>query len=202
MILFLFFIGLALSLWWPSSSSWDFAREVPPEEAALRRMVTDTAESWLNANQFDGSHKPIIDIYNSHEPLAVNYKVTYTDQWCATFVSAVAIQCGLTDIIPTECGCQRQIELFRAINAWQEDDAYVPMPGDFIFYSMANPSKGDCTSWSDHVGIVAGTNRNRILVIEGNNGGYVKHRIINIDDSRIRGYAIPNYASLCEDAIP
>jgi len=192
-------IVVAALLWKPSKTPWGFAREVSPTEAALRKKVTDTAESWLNANQFDGSHQPIIDIYNSHEPLAVNYKVTYTDQWCATFGSTVAIQCGLTGIIPTECGCQRQIELFRSLNAWQEDDAYVPLPGDYVFYSMSELGAGDCTAWSDHVGIVAGTYRDRILVIEGNNGGYVKHRIIAVDDIRIRGYATPDYASLCED---
>ena len=176
---------------------WGFAREVTLEEAALRRSVTDAAVLWLNANQFDGTHKPIIDLYNSHTPLAENYTVTYTDSWCAAFGSAVAIVCGFTDIIPTECGCQRQIDRFRALDAWQEDDAYVPLPGDYIFYSMNHPSAGECTSWSDHVGIVVGTCRNQILVIEGNYAGYVKYRIVSVNDDTIRGYGTPNYGSLC-----
>ena len=58
----------------------------------------------------------------------------YTDAWCSTFASAVAIAAGLTDIIPTECGCEKHIALFKKLGAWVENDAYVPKPGDYIFY--------------------------------------------------------------------
>lgn len=176
---------------------WGFARAVSPEEAALRRQITDTAESWLGTSDRDGSHKPIIDIYNAHEPLAQQYKVTYTDKWCATFGSSVAITCELTQIIPTECGCERQIELFKRLGVWQEDDAYIPLPGDYIFYAGSGESSGDNTGWSDHVGIVIGTWKEQILVIEGNYNGEVKHRIIKYDHPTIRGFGTPNYASLC-----
>ncbi len=27
---------------------------------------------------------------------------------------------GMTDIIPTECGCEKHIELFKKLGAWQE----------------------------------------------------------------------------------
>nr|WP_325303053.1 hypothetical protein [uncultured Oscillibacter sp.] len=40
----------------------------------------------------------IIDLYSSHRPLARDYPVKYTDAWCSTFASAVAIQAGLTSI--------------------------------------------------------------------------------------------------------
>ena len=95
--------------------TYGFAREVSQSEQDLRLQLVQTAESYLGCNQLDGTHKPIIDLYNGHEPLAQGYEVQYTDQWCATFVSAVAIQCGFTDIVPTECGCQRQIGLFDEI---------------------------------------------------------------------------------------
>lgn len=71
----------------------------------LRAKVVSTAEQYIGCKESDGSHRKIIDIYNSHLPLARNYKVTYTDAWCATFVSAISVLCGLTDIMPTECGC-------------------------------------------------------------------------------------------------
>ena len=67
-------------------------------ELELRNHVVATAEKWLGCKESDGTHKPIIDLYNSHKPLARGYAVTYTDAWCATYVSAVAIACGLTDI--------------------------------------------------------------------------------------------------------
>lgn len=71
-------------------------------EAQARATVVNTAIAWLGCKEADGSHRKIIDTYNSHTPLARGYKMKYTDAWCSTFVSAVAIKCGFTDIIPTE----------------------------------------------------------------------------------------------------
>ena len=69
----------------------------------IRKIVVDKANSYLGCKESNGSHKKIIDLYNSHKPLARGYAVKYTDEWCATFVSAVSIACGMTDIMPTEC---------------------------------------------------------------------------------------------------
>lgn len=175
-------------------ADFGFAREVSALEAEKRLQIVQTAEDWLGAAEHDGSHKPIIDIYNGHKPLAVGYLVQYDDAWCATYGSAVAIECGYTDIIPTECGCQRQIALFEEKGCWVEDDNYVPLPGDYIFYSSKD-AVGDNTGWSDHVGIVVGTWGNYIKVIEGNNANRVAYRIIKIGDSYIRGYGAPNYST-------
>ena len=174
---------------------YGFSREISPEEQAVRLELVGAAQQWLGWKESDESFKPIIDLYNSHQPLAQGYVVKYTDQWCAAFVSAAAIQCGMTDIIPTECGCQRQIGLFDAIGCWEEEDAYVPLPGDIIYFVLKGDTSADCTAWSDHVGIVVGTNGNRIKVIEGNNGGAVRYRYISVDDPTIRGYALPDYES-------
>ena len=168
---------------------YGFAREVSPEEQALRLQLVQAAESWLGCKESDGSHKPIIDLYNAHEPLAQGYSVKYTDQWCATFVTE------MTDIIPTECGCQRQIGLFDALGRWEEDDEYIPLPGDIIFYSTTATGDGDNTQWSDHVGIVVGTNGNRIKVIEGNNSEAVRYCYLTTDNPTIRGYGLPDYTS-------
>ena len=175
-------------------TEYGFAREVSESEKAARLSLVTAAEGWLGCKESDGSHKPIIDLYNSHQPLAQGYLVQYTDQWCATFVSAAAIKCGFTDIIPTECGCQRQIGLFDAIGCWEEDDTYIPLPGDIIFYASGDNGQGDCTDWSDHVGIVVGTNGNKIKVIEGNNTWSVRYRYICVNDATIRGYGIPDYS--------
>lgn len=177
---------------------YGFARQVSEEEAALRLQLVYTAEGWHGASELYNSHKPIIDIYNSHEPLAVGYLVQYSDNWCATFVSCAAIQCHLTDIIPTECGCQRQIALFQDLGRWEESDDYVPLPGDIIYYS-GKDSVADNIGWSDHVGIVVGTHGNWIKVIEGNYLGMVEYRIIPIGDSYIRGYGLPDYTNKCDE---
>lgn len=176
---------------------YGFARGVSDEEAALRHQFVQSAERWYGASESDNSHRPIIDIYNGHKPLAAGYLVQYSDNWCATFVSCVAIECRLTDIIPTECGCQRQIDLFQKLGCWEENDDYIPLPGDIIFYSSKKPF-GDNTAWSDHVGIVVGTQGKWIKVIEGNYNEKVEYRIIRIGDSLIRGYGLPDYGGSCE----
>ena len=172
---------------------YGYAREVSPREAAARNLLVQTAESWLGHKESDGSHQAIINLYNSHTPLAQGYEVQYDDNWCSTFVSAVAIQCGLTHIIPTECGCERHTKLFMELDCWVEDDGYTPLPGDLIFYCRSDKGLGDCTGWSDHIGIVVGTKGNYIKVIEGNSGDQVQYRTIRINARTIRGYAVPNY---------
>ena len=182
--------------WYIRSCEYGFEVELPPAELALRQRLIHAAEDWLDCKEADGSHEAIIDLYNSFQPLAQGYQVQYDDQWCATFVSAAAIEAELTQIIPTECGCQRQIGLFQQLGVWQEADDYKPLPGDIIYYCRTNKElSGDCTGWSDHVGIVVGTNGNRLKVIEGNYGDGVGYRYLKVDAAIIRGYATPDYSA-------
>lgn len=160
-----------------------------------RQKVLDIARSWIGCKESDGSHKKIIDIYNSHKPLARGYAVKYNDAWCSTFVSAVAIKAGLTNIIPTECGCERQVELFKKLGEWVEDDAHVPAPAEIIFYDWDDLGLGDDKGWSDHVGIVESCDGKTITVIEGNKNGAVGRRVLPVNGRYIRGYGVPKYSS-------
>ncbi len=173
--------------------SWDYAREVSAQEQEKRDALVNEAISWLGTLEGSDGHNTIVDIYNSHEPLAAGYVVQYDDNWCSAFVSAMAIRLGYTDIIPTECGCQRHIALLEEMGCWVEDDGYTPLPGDLIFYSSADSGKGDCQEWSDHVGIVVGTHKGYIRVIEGNYGNKVSYRIIKVNGKGIRGFGTPDY---------
>lgn len=164
-------------------------------ELELRSQVVKTAAKYIGCKESDGSHKQIIDLYNSHKPLARGYELKYTDAWCAGFGSAVAIECGLTDIIPTECGCEKQIELFKKLGRWQENDSYVPMSGDYVFYDWQDSGNGDNTGSSDHVGIVEACDGKTITVVEGNYSDSVKRRTIKVDGKYIRGFGVPDYAS-------
>lgn len=162
-------------------------------EQEMRAKVVSIAQSYIGCNERDGSHKKIIDLYNSHKPLARGYAVKYTDAWCSTFASAVAIQAGLTGIIPTECGCGKHIELFKKLGSWQENDAYVPSPGDYIFYDWQDSGVGDNKGAADHVGIVEKVAGNTITVIEGNYSNAVKRRTLAVNGRYIRGYGVPKY---------
>ena len=125
-----------------------------PATSSQRDQIIAQARAWLGKKESDGSHREIIDVYNSHKPLARGYAVKYTDAWCAPFVSALAIKCDLTDIIPNECGCGQMVTLFQKLGEWVENDAYLPSPGDVIFYDWQDSGSGDNTGWPDHVGIV------------------------------------------------
>ena len=161
--------------------------------AYSRSEVVKQAQAWIGLKESNGSHKQIIDLYNSHSPLARGYKVKYTDAWCATFVSAVAIKLGYTAIIPTECGCDKQIALFKHLGAWVENDAYAPIPGDTIYYDWQDSGSGDNVGGADHVGIVEKVSGNTITVIEGNKSDAVGRRTLAVNGKFIRGYGVPKY---------
>ena len=183
------------ALWWHYClEPWGFYSNLPDAEKMLRTQTVAVAEQYLGFGESDGSHKSIIDLYNSHEPLAVDYVVQYDDSWCAVFISAVAISQGITDIIPTECGCERQIGLWQDMGRWKERDAYIPQPGDLIYYDWEDSGKGNCTGWSDHVGMVAGIKWPFIKVIEGNKDDMVACRIIRVNAESVRGFGLPDYA--------
>jgi len=177
---------------------WGFYWKVPEEEAILRLSLIEQAETWLGYMEADGSHQRILDLYNSHEPLPQGYTVQSTDSWCAVFVSAAAIESGLTEIIPTECGCERQIGLWQESGLWEEEDHAIPLPGDIIYYNWDQKKPGENTGWSDHVGIVVGTKWPFVKVIEGNYDDMVKYRILPLGDIRIRGYGKPDYPQIAK----
>lgn len=155
--------------------------------------VVGQAQAWLGRKESDGSHKEIIDVYNSHKPLARGYAVKYTDAWCSTFVSAVAVKLGYTDIIPTECGCEKHIELFKKLNSFVENENVKPEAGWIIFYDWEDNAVGDNKGWSDHVGIVEKVSGTTITVIEGNINNAVGRRSIQVNGRYIRGYGVPKY---------
>ena len=101
--------------------------------ATTAKKIIAWAQAWIGMNEKDGSFKEIIDIYNGHKPLARGYKVKYTDSWCAAFISALAIKCGATDIIPTECSCQKMIELFNKLGGWVENEK-IPSKASFSIF--------------------------------------------------------------------
>ena len=162
-------------------------------ETQIRQKVVNQAKSWLGCKETDGTHRKIIDLYNSHKPLARSYAVKYTDAWCATFVSATSIACGYTDIMPTECGCGKMIELYQKLGRWEENDAYKPEPGDVVFYDWDDNGVGDNKGASDHVGIVEKVVGTTITVIEGNCSNSVKRREIQVNGRYIRGYGLPAF---------
>lgn len=76
----------------------------------MKRFL-DTLAAWEGAVRGDAVHKRIVDAYNSYLPHPRGYRLTYSDDYCAAMVSAAAILCGLTDVLPIECSCGEQMPL-------------------------------------------------------------------------------------------
>ena len=164
-------------------------------EQELRARVCRRAEQWLGCRESDGSHRPIIDLYNRIRPLPRGYKMRYDDPWCAAFVSAVGAACDLTDTILPECGCEPMIALYQAAGRWEEADDAAPRPGDLIFYDWEDSGAGDCVGAADHVGLVTENDDDLLTVIEGNLSDAVGSRKIYAGARFVRGYARPDYLS-------
>ena len=166
-------------------------------ETEIRQKVVTTAKKYLGCKESDGSHRQFIDRYNSFQLLPRNHKMTYTAAWCATFVSAIAIECGLTDIMPVECGCAYMIALYKKLGRWHEDENYTPKAGDVIFYDWQDGTdfaKTDNKGSPDHVGIVVSVSEGVVNVIEGNKNNAVELREVAVNGRYIRGYGPPDYS--------
>ena len=92
----------------------------------------------------------------------------------------------------------RMINAYPAINhlstsLTEEEEAYVPTPGDYIYFRWSNAASKVNVS---HVGIVRAITDERLTTFEGNSGGKVVSREFSLCDTRIVGYGKPNYGSI------
>lgn len=156
--------------------------------------VLNVMRSWIGYSEANGKHKQIIDLYNSHKPLARGYAVKYSDEWCDTTVSAAAIKAGVVDLIGTECGCEQHVKIFQSMGIWIEDGTITPKPGDIILYNWDDATQPN-DGYSDHIGYVESVSGRTITLIEGNKGEAVARREIPVGWGYIRGYARPKYSS-------
>ena len=170
-------------------------------ENELRGRVVAAAKFWLGCNEYDGTHRPIIDYYNAHRRPG-DYCMTYSDPWCAAFSSAVgmrvvedcALPCAPYELIPGSAACDPKIAAYLRMGRWDEEDDTLPKPGDEIFYDWQDSGAGDNTGSSDHVGIVVEVSGNTIKVIEGNKSDAVGYRTLQRNARYIRGFGRPDYA--------
>lgn len=170
-------------------------------ELDAREKVVDISVSHLWENESDGTHRAIIDRYNSQAVLPRGYRVKYTDAWCATFVSAVALEAGFEKIMPTECSCPQMVALYKSLGCWVENDEYSPKPGDIIMYDWQDSGSGDNHGTPDHVGIVVSSSDSGMKIIEGNINNAVGYRYIPVNSRYIRGYCVPDYANVSDDVV-
>lgn len=158
-------------------------------------QVLTEARKYLGVRVGSSAHHSIVDTYNAHKPLAIGYRVRYTDNWCDTFVSFIMIKLGATALTGTECGVERHVAVFEKLGIWKEDGRITPKPGDIIVYNWDDHSQPN-DGFADHIGFVEKVSGGTITTIEGNKGtpGTVARRSISVGAGQIRGYARPRYA--------
>lgn len=153
-----------------------------------RKSVADIALSWKGLKETDGSFKPIIDIYNSIEPLPRNYRLKYTDAWGPGTVSAAYHQAGASNIFPCECSCDLMIDKAQLLDIWVEGNCgYVPKIADVCAYTTED------SNIADHVGIVVSINKKAkaFEVVEGNMASIVGTRTLSVKSKFVKGFIAP-----------
>lgn len=162
----------------------------------------EQAKAWMGVKEGSKTHLEILDIYNAHRPLAHGYEMQPNDAWCACFVSAVSIQCGYTDIVPTDIRCSSFIDKFKKLGVWIENENYQPKVGDIVFYDWEDNGKGDNRGTPNHVGIVSHVETNSFTAVEGNLHNRVATRTMDINAKFLRGFASPKYDADVPDPEP
>lgn len=106
-------------------------------------------------------------------------------EWCATFVSWLLAQAGYSE--PKFASCQSQgVPYFSNNGRWASRGYEHIAPGDVIFFDWESDGN------SDHIGIVIGTDGNRVYTVEGNSGDACKIRDYDLNSSVIMGYGLMN----------
>lgn len=160
-----------------------------------RSKPSEWLSKYVGITEGSEQHKEILKIFND-SGLCTRYKMSVGDPWCATATSAAFIATRLSGIFPcVECSCESMIKLAITAGIWIENDAYAPDTGDVILYDWNDNGVGDCTGWSDHVGIVISYDGSTIKVIEGNKSNTVGYRDIAVNGKYIRGFITPHYAA-------
>ena len=106
--------------------------------------------------------------------------------WCACFVSWCYGQAGLSE--PRFAACQSQgVPWFTSHGQWGARGYENIAPGDAIFFDW------DLDGSADHVGLVIGTDGNRVYAVEGNSGDACKIKSYPLDYACIKGYGLMNW---------
>ena len=160
-------------------------------------LKDDYVSMWANVIYNSSGSNDIVAVAQSQignvggQPYWSWYGFSSRVEWCATFVSWCANECGYIDagIIPKFASCESEgVSWFKACGLWQ-DRGYTPKPGDIIFFDWADKHDGI----ADHVGIVKCVENGRVYTIEGNSGDSCKERDYDLNSNEIRGYGTPMY---------
>ena len=107
-------------------------------------------------------------------------------EWCACFVSWCYGQMGLSELRFAACQSQG-VPWFTSHGQWGARGYENIAPGDAIFFDW------DGDGSADHVGLVIGTDGERVYTVEGNSGDACKIKSYPLDYACIKGYGLMNW---------
>lgn len=171
-------------------------------ETQLRQKYIDGLLA-LEGKCAEGSanHKALLAVYNMLDPLPRGVMMLPSYDWCAATITANALRQDMAEIYAKECSCTLQIKQWQSMGRWIERDDYTPQTGDIIYYAWDATGSGDWTKSVDHVGAVVDCAGGYITAIEGNYKSNVSRRRIPVNYKYIRGFAVPDYASLASQEV-
>ena len=147
-----------------------------------RDNFVNLAKSYLSIKRVDKNK--LVDFYNANcfdlVKKSRKYRITYTDNWCAMFVSVCAYKNGLKTF-PYEVSVYQMCLLAKETNTFYRDVESVKS-GDLIIYNW----NGDYIP--DHVGIVKDIKNGIITTIEGNYNSSVRSRTLSTHSASIHGF--------------
>lgn len=150
--------------------------------------LSEKALTYVGIKENSRQHKAIIDYYNEYiRPLPRGYRMKYTDDWCACFVSVIQAQTGVKNPL-YEVSCRIMLDNAKKAKMTVK----TPSKDDIIFYDWKNDGS------VNHVGIISDVNGDTLKVVEGNYANSVKVRTISIKDNQIECYARVKLLSECK----
>lgn len=113
------------------------------------------------------------------------------DSWDSEFVSWVANKAGYVEagIIPKFGTATEGVDWFKENNSFKTTE-YTPKAGDIVFYDY------DGDGVTDHTGIVTAFANNQVNTVEGGVSDVVRKSSYKLNDSKIVGFGVPDYAKL------
>lgn len=153
--------------------------------AKTSKEYLDTGKKYLGTKEGSSKHRKIVDMFNSYK--LKTFPISYSDAWCSAFISAMAIECGCTDIIPISANCDEMYKKGVVMGIAIPKDKWIPKIGDIVFYDW------NLNGELDHVGAVETMSKSIIHVLEGNKNDSVAYRDINYKNATITKIIRPRY---------
>ena len=152
------------------------------------QKILEIAKNEIGYHDDNGISKYTFELFplNKHIPWCLIFI-----EW--VFIKAHGIECTIEMLHLIDGNLITSVSAFvsyiKYANHWHKK---MIKPGWLLFLRMNN-------EWTNHVELIIGVTKDKIISIGGNCGGEVKQNTYARDDIRIAGYGEPNYTILNDE---